>query len=70
MKALCRVFVQCDCSLAEINPLVVTGDGDLVALDAKMTFDDNALFRHPDDRRVARPGRRGAGRGAGRRRRD
>ena len=48
MKALCRVFVQCDCSLAEINPLVVTGDGELVALDAKMTFDDNGLFRHPD----------------------
>lgn len=48
MKALCRVFVQCDCSLAEINPLVVTRDGDLVALDAKMTFDDNGLFRHPD----------------------
>jgi succinyl-CoA synthetase beta subunit len=48
MKALCRVFVQCDCSLAEINPLVVTGDGELVALDAKMTFDDNGMFRHPD----------------------
>ncbi len=47
MKALCRVFVELDCSLAEINPLVVTGDGKLVALDAKMTFDDNALFRHP-----------------------
>ncbi len=46
MKALCRVFVDADCSLAEINPLVVTGDGALVALDAKMTFDDNALFRH------------------------
>ena len=48
MKALCRVFVQCDCSLAEINPLVVTNDGELVALDAKMTFDDNGMFRHPD----------------------
>ena len=47
MKALCRVFVELDCGLAEINPLVVTGDGKLVALDAKMTFDDNALFRHP-----------------------
>ncbi len=46
MKALCRVFVGSDCSLTEINPLVVTGDGALVALDAKMTFDDNALFRH------------------------
>jgi succinyl-CoA synthetase beta subunit len=41
-------FEQKDCSLAEINPLVVTGDGRLLALDAKMNFDDNALFRHPD----------------------
>jgi succinyl-CoA synthetase beta subunit len=48
MKGLCRVFVQQDCSLAEINPLVVTGAGELLALDAKMTFDDNALFRHKD----------------------
>jgi succinyl-CoA synthetase beta subunit len=48
MKGLCRVFVENDCSLAEINPLVVTGAGDLLALDAKMTFDDNALFRHKD----------------------
>ncbi len=47
MKGLCRVFVDCDCSLAEINPLVVAADGQLIALDAKMTFDDNALFRHP-----------------------
>jgi len=46
MPALCRVFVERDCSLVEINPLVVTGDGQLLALDAKMTFDDNALFRH------------------------
>jgi succinyl-CoA synthetase beta subunit len=48
MQALCRVFVKCDCSLAEINPLVVTGGGELLALDAKMTFDDNAMFRHKD----------------------
>jgi len=48
MKGLCRVFVQQDCSLAEINPLVVTGAGELIALDAKMTFDDNAMFRHKD----------------------
>jgi succinyl-CoA synthetase beta subunit len=48
MQGLCRVFVQNDCSLAEINPLVVRSNGDLIALDAKMTFDDNALFRHPD----------------------
>jgi succinyl-CoA synthetase beta subunit len=48
MTALCRVFLDKDCSLAEINPLVVTPKGDVLALDAKMTFDDNALFRHPD----------------------
>src|SRR5262245_50503204 len=48
MTALCRVFLDKDCSLAEINPLVVTPQGDVVALDAKMTFDDNALFRHRD----------------------
>jgi succinyl-CoA synthetase beta subunit len=47
MKALCRLFVDLDCSLVEINPLVVTGDGELVALDAKINFDDNGLFRHP-----------------------
>jgi succinyl-CoA synthetase beta subunit len=48
MTALCRVFLDKDCSLAEVNPVVVTAKGDVVALDAKMTFDDNALFRHPD----------------------
>ncbi|MFC1597308.1 ADP-forming succinate--CoA ligase subunit beta [Planctomycetota bacterium] len=48
MRTLCRVFVDNDCSLMEINPLVVTGAGELLALDAKMTFDDNALFRHPE----------------------
>src|SRR3972149_10083520 len=47
MLSLCRLFVELDCSLAEINPLVVTKSGDLLALDAKMSFDDNALFRHP-----------------------
>jgi succinyl-CoA synthetase beta subunit len=47
MRALCRLFVDLDCSLAEINPLVVTKSGELVALDAKISFDDNALFRHP-----------------------
>ena len=45
--ALTRAFHDCDASLAEINPLVVTRAGDLVALDAKMNFDDNALFRQP-----------------------
>ena len=48
MRALGRVFAGNDCSLVEINPLVVTADGELLALDAKMTFDDNALFRHPE----------------------
>ncbi len=47
MKALCKLFVALDCSLVEINPLVVTKSGDLIALDAKISFDDNALFRHP-----------------------
>ncbi len=52
MATLCRVFVDKDCSLAEINPLVITEDGEMVALDAKMTFDDNALYRHPDVREM------------------
>ncbi len=43
---LVRFFLDHDCSMAEINPLVVTGDGRLLVLDAKVTFDDNALFRH------------------------
>jgi succinyl-CoA synthetase beta subunit len=48
MTVLARVFLEKDCSLAEINPVVVTPKGDVLALDAKMTFDDNALFRHPE----------------------
>jgi succinyl-CoA synthetase beta subunit len=48
LKALARAFVELDCSLAEINPLVTTRDGDVLALDAKMNFDSNALFRHED----------------------
>jgi len=48
LSGMYRAFVELDASLVEINPLVVTGDGELVALDAKMNFDDNALFRHPD----------------------
>jgi succinyl-CoA synthetase beta subunit len=47
-KALYKCFDATDASLAEINPLVVTGDGRVVALDAKFNFDDNALFRHPE----------------------
>jgi len=48
LQGLYRAFLETDASLAEINPLIVTGDGKLVALDAKMTFDDNALYRHKD----------------------
>ena len=48
MTALYKAFVDLDASLVEINPLVVTGSGQVVALDAKMNFDDNALFRHKD----------------------
>src|SRR3982751_2506750 len=48
MASLAKVFVKTDASLAEINPLVVTKDGKLLALDAKFNFDDNALFRHND----------------------
>lgn len=48
MKALYRAFTDTDASTAEINPLVVTTDGELIALDAKMNFDANALYRHPD----------------------
>jgi succinyl-CoA synthetase beta subunit len=47
-EGLYRLFEETDASLAEINPLIVTGDGKLVALDAKLNFDPNALFRHPD----------------------
>lgn len=46
LPKVCRFFVDHDCSMTEINPLVVTGDGKLLALDAKVSFDDNALFRH------------------------
>jgi succinyl-CoA synthetase beta subunit len=48
LLGLYRAFVQLDASLIEINPLVVTGAGDVIPLDAKMNFDDNALFRHKD----------------------
>ena len=46
--ALYKAFVETDCSLAEINPLIVTTDGRVLALDAKINFDDNALYRHPE----------------------
>lgn len=46
MCALCKLFVDLDCSIVEINPLVLSKGGELIALDAKINFDDNALFRH------------------------
>ncbi len=48
LSALYRLYIEKDCSLVEINPLVVTKQGDLFALDGKLNFDDNALYRHPD----------------------
>lgn len=48
MVALYQAFVEKDCSIAEINPLVVTGNGEVMALDAKLNFDSNALYRHKD----------------------
>jgi succinyl-CoA synthetase beta subunit len=48
LQALYKAFWETDASLAEINPLILTGDGRVMALDAKMNFDSNALFRHPD----------------------
>jgi succinyl-CoA synthetase beta subunit len=47
-KSLYKCFDESDCSLVEVNPLIHTGDGRVVALDSKMNFDDNALFRHPE----------------------
>src|SRR6266700_6946098 len=55
MAALARCFVESDCSLAEINPLVVLQSQKLLALDAKVGFDDNALFSHPDLRELRDP---------------
>jgi len=48
LQAMYNAFIDLDCSIVEINPLVVTGNDDIIALDAKMNFDDNALFRHKD----------------------
>jgi succinyl-CoA synthetase beta subunit len=48
LKGLYRAFDETDASLAEVNPLIVTGDERVLALDAKMNFDDNALYRHPE----------------------
>lgn len=48
LTAMYKAFIELDAAMVEINPLVVTGAGDVIALDAKMNFDDNALYRHPD----------------------
>ncbi|HYB90749.1 MAG TPA: ADP-forming succinate--CoA ligase subunit beta [Candidatus Binataceae bacterium] len=55
LASLYRAFLETDASLVEINPLVVTADGRVVCLDAKMSFDDNGLFRHPDVRELRDP---------------
>jgi succinyl-CoA synthetase beta subunit len=55
LSGLYRLFVEKDASLAEINPLVVTKQGDLLALDCKLNFDDGALYRHPDIRELRDP---------------
>ncbi|MDO8431033.1 MAG: ADP-forming succinate--CoA ligase subunit beta [Candidatus Binatus sp.] len=52
LSALYKAFIETDASLIEINPLVVTADGRVICLDAKMSFDDNGLFRHPDIREL------------------
>ena len=52
LHGLAKAFVDMDCSIAEINPLLVTGEGDVLALDAKINFDDNAMFRHADVREM------------------
>jgi succinyl-CoA synthetase beta subunit len=48
LQGLYKAYWETDCSLAEINPLILTGDGKVIALDAKFNFDSNALFRHPE----------------------
>lgn len=55
MDNLYKVFESKDCSLAEINPLVITGDGQLIALDAKLNFDDDAVDRHPEIKNLRDP---------------
>jgi succinyl-CoA synthetase beta subunit len=56
VRKLHRAFIELDASLIEINPLVITASGDMVALDAKLILDDNAMFRHPDLERLRDPG--------------
>jgi succinyl-CoA synthetase beta subunit len=56
VRKIHRAFLELDASLIEINPLVVTDNGDLVAVDAKLVLDDNAMFRHPDLDKLREPG--------------
>jgi succinyl-CoA synthetase beta subunit len=56
LKALYQTYLDMDCSLAEINPLVLTGDGTLIAADGKINIDDNAMFRHADLQQYAEEG--------------
>ena len=67
LTASTRRFEDTDASLVEINPFITTTDGRLFALDAKMNFDDNALFRHPDLQGSARRHRRRSARSRSRR---
>lgn len=55
LSALYRLFVSYDCSLAEINPLILTEEGKLLAIDAKLNFDDSGLYRHPDIKEMLDP---------------
>jgi succinyl-CoA synthetase beta subunit len=55
ITGLYRAFIENDCSLAEINPLIVTNEEEVLALDAKLNFDDNALFRHPEIEKLRDP---------------
>ena len=55
LNALYRIFVDNDCTLVEVNPLIVTGEGHLVALDAKINLDDDSLFRHSDLQQLRDP---------------
>ena len=48
VTAMYKAFLELDCAIVEVNPLVVTGGGEVIALDAKVSFDDNALYRHPE----------------------
>lgn len=54
-EGLYNVYTQCDCTIAEINPLIKTKSGEIMALDAKLNFDDNALYRHPEIERLRDP---------------